>query len=712
MLRASPSRLAVHWPLRLIAALSLLAPAIAFGYSAFHLQRDIRIRAEERIRNNLDILHEHALKALQTVERSISEINEVMRNNSDDDIRAQESTFSLRFKRTQQALPQMESIWAFDRDGRPLVSSTIFPVPRNLNNSDRSYFAALKDADVGTFVGEVVRARVGSLRFFVVSGRRDARQPGTFDGVIGVTVLPEHFVDFYGKLSRGDDAFALLRTNGTFLARYPEAPGLEDQTIRSSIASMLAARPNEGLTTATGFDGRERLTGYRRVTGFPVYVQSGIETAAISGLLWRTIVSQLALGIPAVLVMFGLSMYALYRANRFQEEVARREQAEAALKQSQRLEAIGQLTGGVAHDFNNLLMVVAGNAQRIKRAISADLIPPRALEAIEIAVTRGANLTRQLLAFSRQQPHEPRPVKLQERLSSIQQMLEASLRGDIDVSVKFDQHLWPAHIDVGEFDLALLNLAVNARDAMPNGGHLSISAENVLRHNDHAIDLDGEFVAVRVADSGSGIPPDVISRVFEPFFTTKEVGKGTGLGLSQVYGFARQVGGTAKIDSEIGRGTTVTLFLPRAAEPAAGAQAPEERGGVQRGKGSILMVEDNAEVAEVTRDVLEDLGYTTAHAADAHAALKLIDADWSRFDAVLSDVVMPGSLSGLDLARIIRDRHGPYLPVVLVSGYSGEAHAATEAGFLLLRKPFKRDEIGEALSEVIRQKPAAVAEAS
>ena len=712
MLRASPFRLAVHWPLRLIAALSLLAPAIAFGYSTFHLHRDIQTRAEERIRNNLDILHEHALKALQTVERSISEINEVMRDTSDEDIRARESSISLRFKRTQQALPQMESIWAFDRDGRPLVSSTIFPVPRNLNNSDRSYFAALKDSDAGTFVGEVVRARIGSLRFFVVSGRRDSRQPGTFDGVIGVTVLPEHFVDFYGKLSRGEDVFALLRPNGAFLARYPEAPRLEDQTIRSPIGPMIASHPDEGLVTAVSFDGVERLIGYRRVAGFPVLVKSGIEVAALSQLFWTTILRQLALGVPAVLVMFGLSMYALFRANRFQEEVARREQAETALKQAQRLEAIGQLTGGVAHDFNNLLMVVAGNAQRIKQAVAADLLPARAIEAIEIAVSRGANLTRQLLAFARQQPHEPQSIRLQERLSSVQEMLASSLRGDISVSIQFKDDLWPAHIDVAEFDLALLNLAVNARDAMPDGGQLAITAENLRLAPGQVADLAGDFVAIRVTDTGNGIPPEMIPKVFEPFFTTKEVGKGTGLGLSQVYGFARQVGGLATIASTAGAGTTVTLYLPRAEKPAALAAVGESSVAGVKGRGHILLVEDNPAVAEVTRDLMEDLGYRVTHVADAATALELLETKLRAFDAVLSDIIMPGRMNGMELARHLRDRCGAALPVILATGYSDEALAATEEGFPLLRKPYKRDEIGAALAVATTKMPPRRAAAS
>ena len=704
--RVPSSKPPAFWSLRLIAIFSLAAPALLFSYATWQNHRAIDAQAEERIERSLDVLQEHALKALQTVERSISEINEVLRGVSDEEIRARESDYFLRFKRTQQALPQIESIWAFDRDGRPLVSSTILPVPRELNNSDRSYFAAQKNADIGTYVGEVVRARVGSLWFFVVSGRRRGEQPGRFEGVIGVTVMPEHFGEFYRKLTRGRDSFALVRTDGTYLARFPDMP-VEALSTPSELAASLGANPDAGqFTTVSSVDQIERRIGYRKVPGFPVYVQAGIETGALTQEFVTTALGQFALGLPAVLAMFVLALYALRRTQRFQEETARREVAETALKQAQRLEAIGQLTGGVAHDFNNLLMVVNGNIARLKRTLQLDERARRSVEAIEIAVGRGTDLTRQLLSFSRRQTHEAKVIDLNERLPVVKEMLQASLRGDIVVQSNIAEGLWHTRLDISEFELSLLNLAVNARDAMREGGRLTIDARNVTLRKPNAANLEGDFVAVSVTDTGIGIPPENLSRVFEPFFTTKDVGKGTGLGLSQVYGFAQQAGGTATVASEVGHGTSVTLYLPRSLEPAepasaAARNAPPRTGAQDRRH--ILLVEDNAEVAEVTRALLEDLSYVVRYVADATSAITILRMAEQRIDLVLTDIVMPGGTNGLDLARWIRTEFGDALPVILATGYSENAQAAADEGFTILKKPYDSTDLHGALSLALQK---------
>ncbi len=694
------------WPLRLVAVCSLALPALLFVYSAWQLKKDINAQANERLERAVDVLNEHAHKAFQTVDRAISEINEVLRGRPDDWIRANESDLFLRFKRTQQALPQIESIWAFDKDGHPLVSSTILPVPRTLNNMDRSYFGAQMDADIGAYVSEVVRAKVGSLTFFVVSGRRAGEQPGIFNGVIGVTIMPEHFSEFYQKLARGSDSFALLRTDGTLLARYPVAR-LEAAGAPPQIVEAFRQNPEAGMTrTVSMVDGVARLIAYRKVSDFPVYVAAGLEEDALSRLFWTTIATNFLLGLPIVLAFFALSLYALRRAERFHEEMGRREAAEAALKQAQRLEAIGQLTGGVAHDFNNLLMVVDGNLQRIKRTVAEADLPRRAVESIEIAVRRGSELTRQLLSFSRRQTHEGRIIDLNERLPAVREMLQSSLRGDIVVDVKVPAGLWMTKIDSSEFELALLNLAVNARDAMNSGGRLTLGARNVSLATPNDVGLEGDFVAVEVSDTGAGIPPDVLGRVFEPFFTTKDVGKGTGLGLSQVYGFAQQAGGTATIRSVVGAGTVVTLYLPRCLEPAEpqldGATSPVASPRLGD-RGRVLLVEDNVGVAEVTEGFLEQLGYTVTVARDVASALPLMRQGGLNINIVVTDIVMPGGSNGLDLARFVREEHGGRIPVVLATGYSDHAQTASDEGFIILRKPFNVSDLREALVEALRR---------
>lgn len=697
------------WPLRLIVAASVAAPALLFGWVTWETSQSIDRQADERIERSLDVLQEHAQKSLQTVERAIAEVNEVLRDHKDGQI-ADEADLFLRLKRTQQALPQIEAIWAFDRDGHPLVSSTILPVPRELNNSDRSYFRAQRDGDGGTYISEVIRAKVGALSFFVVSGRLGG-QAGSFDGVIGVTVMPDHFNEFYRKLARGNDVFALVKADGSLLARYP-APPEQQPGARPGGGGMLAGAiardPEAGLFTSAARDGVERRLGYRKVPGFPVYVVAAIETASLRAELLNISLRRLAAGLPIVLALLALAIYALRRTETFHAEVARREAAEVALKQAQRLEAIGQLTGGVAHDFNNLLMIVSGNAERLKRLVAdGDDRTRRALEAIETAVRRGADLTSHLLSFSRRQTHESRTVDLSERLPAVQAMLQSSLRGDIAVKIETPDGLWKTRVDVSEFELALLNLAVNARDAMPGGGTLTISARNEALTKPNEEDLAGEFVAVSVADSGAGIDPAVIARVFEPFFTTKEVGKGTGLGLSQVYGFARQAGGTATIRSEPGKGTVVTLHLPRAPHglPDEPVDRPDDAASspmAARTRGTrVLLVEDNVQVADVTRALLEARGYSVTSACDVASALASLRSGKPP-DLVLSDIVMPGDADGLDLARTVRQQF-PGLPVVLASGYSDKAQTAMNEGFPLVRKPFNGARLHEALAEALAE---------
>src|SRR3954454_8332411 len=358
MLQANPNLVR---PLRLIAAATLIGPALLFAYAAWANHRAIDQRATERIESALDVIQEHALKVFQTIDRTIAETNEVLRGLTDEDIRADERRLSGRLKRTQDALPQLQSIWAFDRAWRPLGSSTGVPVPPTLNNSDRDYFLAQAERDAGTFIGDIVQARVGIWRFFVVSGRRPDMPEGGFNGVVAVSVVPDDFREFYGRLARGvADSFGLIRADGAFLARYPtvlDRP--EHLNAQSSFARAIQSQPDAGLFTATSqLDGVERRIGYRKPPGYPVHVLTGIETAAIGRELRDLMLGLLACGLPPSLAMFGLALYALRRTERFQAEVLRREVAEVALKQAQRLEAVGQLTGGVAPGQSHMALVV------------------------------------------------------------------------------------------------------------------------------------------------------------------------------------------------------------------------------------------------------------------------------------------------------------------------------------------------------------------
>lgn len=377
-------------------------------------------------------------------------------------------------------------------------------------------------------------------------------------------------------------------------------------------------------------------------------------------------------------------------------------EAEEQLRQAQKIEAIGQLTGGIAHDFNNLLMVVSGGLSVFDRQ-SDPLRRQRIMDGMKQAVQRGATLTRQLLAFSRKQPLKAQPVDLTVLVGAMRELLDRSLRGDIHVETDFPDDLWPTLVDPGELELVILNLAVNARDAMDGGGMISIRAENRPGHP-----VNGglrDVVQLSIADTGHGMAPDVLARVFEPFFTTKDVGKGSGLGLAQVHGFAQQSGGAAVIDSEVGRGTTVTLYLPRSMDAAAGAAAAPRAVEVEdiapASSGSVLLVEDDQAVAASVSAMLERLGFAVSLAQTAERALAAL-ADGPAVDLVLSDVMMPGGMSGLDLAREVRRRR-PEMPVILASGYpEAIAHEASAAGFALLSKPF---ELGRLQQEIAAVSP-------
>ena len=362
------------------------------------------------------------------------------------------------------------------------------------------------------------------------------------------------------------------------------------------------------------------------------------------------------------------------------------EEAREQLAQAQKMEALGQLTGGIAHDFNNLLMIVSGFAQLLQRRVS-ETKEVQAVEAIRAAVNRGEKLTRQLLAFSRRQQLMPVVVDLRARIDAVRDMLAPSLRGNLTLVCDIEDKIWPVEVDLGELELALVNIAVNARDAMPDGGSITLQARNVvLKEGSAAGPLSGDFVALAVIDTGTGMPADVLARVFEPFFTTKPVGKGTGLGLSQVHGFANQSGGAVTVVSEQGEGTVVTIYLPRSR-----GVAPEEAGEGSiapdlEAQGTVLLVEDSREVAEATTTMVEQLGYRVIWAENASEALRHLQQG-VHVDLIFSDIVMPGAMSGLTLAQVCRDRY-PDIPVLLTSGFSDAAEAA-DGRFDILRKPFE-----------------------
>jgi PAS domain S-box-containing protein len=377
-------------------------------------------------------------------------------------------------------------------------------------------------------------------------------------------------------------------------------------------------------------------------------------------------------------------------------EVTERRKAEEAFRQAQKMEAIGQLTGGVAHDFNNLLTVIRSSADLLRRR----KLPPdrmrRYVDAISDTADRAAKLTGQLLTFARRQALNRHVFDAADQLEGVADMLRTVLGSRAAFELRIAERPLPVEADANQFETALVNLVANARDAMDGWGSLNIS---VAKSRGDALDVGRpagpEFVTVSVSDTGCGIPADQIDRIFEPFFTTKDVGRGTGLGLSQVYGFAQQSGGMVRVESEVGRGTTITLHLPLTSKPMQPHQDNSSPSGDSKERWSILVVEDNLEVGEFSTQLLHDLGYRTVLARNAEQALELLEENPERFDIVLSDVVMPG-LDGVSLGKEIRRRH-PGLPFVLNSGYSHVLADDESHGFDLLHKPYSAEDLARML---------------
>jgi len=398
------------------------------------------------------------------------------------------------------------------------------------------------------------------------------------------------------------------------------------------------------------------------------------------------------------------------RTAALEASIAEKAKAEAALAQAQRLETVGRLTGGVAHDFNNLLTVIVGGLDMILRHPSDEARVRRLAEAALSAGQRGERLTRQLLAFSRNQELKLETINIPVLVTQAESLLSRAVGEAMALTVLCDPHAGASKVDAAQFEAALLNLVVNAVDATPDDGEITVEVTSVRLAEGEVADTNaGDYVRVAVTDTGTGMPPEVLTRVFEPFFTTKEVGKGTGLGLAQVYGFLRQSGGGVSIDSVEGRGSTVALYLPVTAvdenamvavEPVAPVVPPTDLTGTR-----VLLVEDDAAVRAIAEGVLLDLGCAVVTALDGVNALAILERE-PPFDLLMSDIIMPGGVSGVDLAHVAAKRD-PAMAILLTTGYAGDklAMAPSELPWPLLRKPFRVEQLSEAVAAVLERRP-------
>jgi two-component system, NtrC family, sensor kinase len=691
--------------IRLAMAAAIVLPGILFAFGAWATYRNLHALADERLLRSLDVQQEEATKTFELVHLTMDNASQQVAGMSSESIRQNGERLYQRFKKYADAVAVVQSIWIYGADGRTLVSSSVFPPPPQ-SYADRDYFSAHVKEDVGVFFGQVYPSSFNGEPFFTISQRLP--YDGTFLGVLEVSVLPSNFFKFYSALAytRGLQ-YALLREDGLFLARYPAVPAGSETKLgpQTGFRRMVAQSPTGGFYNSTSpVDGVDRRYAIRRLEGTPLYLTAGIENATIRHEWLATMGPHLIFGVPATLFLLLTLFAVLRRTQALYSEVDRRAAAEAALRQSQKLEAVGQLTGGIAHDFNNLLTIIIGNLEGLQRQLTeADSKIRRRADNAMHGAQRAATLTKRLLAFSRQQPLTPAPLDINRLLSGLADFLQRALGEEIALEVVGGGGLWLVEVDGAELESTLVNLAVNARDAMPTGGKLTVEATNSYldeaycsRHSDVK---PGQYVLLSVSDNGDGMPEEVIRRAFEPFYTTKQAGQGTGLGLSQVYGFVKQSGGHVKIYSELREGTTVKVYLPRFHGEALPDNLPVDTSPRGQTGECILVAEDDADVRSYVVETLTGLGYDVLEARDGDAALRLIK-NRKDIGLLLTDVVMPG-MNGRQLA----DEAVTLLPglkVLYMTGYSRNAivhQGRLDPGVALIQKPLS----SEQLSAMVRK---------
>ena len=641
--------------LQIFAQLAWALPLIAFATLAAILYQQEFSASQQAIDRASRVAQEHALKLFETNAMLLQRMLDLWGTADDAEMLARGMEIHERLKRMAADLPQVQGLFINGSDARALATSLVYPPPRDIDYSDREFYAVHRRGAVTVFFTEQLKSRVSGEPFFDMSRRR-VLPDGAFGGTVHVSLKPGYLTDFYAELGRAEPGlrFAILRNDGKLLARWPDNvpdPG------GSATPEVLEVLRGAGAVTeqrgASSIDRTERLRVFRRLDPYPLYVVTSINVGDVRA-AWLRQVAWIALfGVPLMLLLSWVTRLALLRtrqeldaAQKLDDETALRQRMEVALLQSQKLEALGRLTGAVAHDFNNLLMVVNNNLYLLRHRNSGLATAPQ-FAAIERAVIGGTKLTRQLLSFSRRQALVPECIDLAARLPMLLDLIKPVLGSNIALNVSIEDGLPPIKVDPAELELALINLAVNAKDAMPAGGPLDIIVRAVKEGEAGAPIHDTPYVVIEVIDAGIGIAPEHLSRVFEPFFTTKPIGQGTGLGLSQVQALCQSAGGVARVQSELSNGTRISLYFPAIRDSIAPDVPPVAEHELRHLGCRLLLVEDNEALADTSRQVLESMGCAVEHVTSADAALARIEGEGPGFAVVLSDIEMPGSLDGI-----------------------------------------------------------------
>lgn len=698
---------------RLTMGVALAAPLLFLAVLAWSSYDTAMHKARQQAEAAAQLAAEHSSRMVQANAIVTRQVLSRLAQLAPEDIASQQPQLHRELLHLAEGLPHINSIWILGADGYALATSLTPQAPR-FNYTDREYFQFHQSQRDRIYVTRLLRTRSTQELFFDVSARWEGPND-EFRGVINVTLRPEYVNEFYRNISQANPALsiALLRTDGYLIARWPKPPEVGDRLPdgHALLAALGREDRNGWLARRAGEAAPSNPTFVRNLMQWPLAVAVTVDRERVLQEWWRELVPLSIATVIAALLLLAALAFALRRTqrelaalDRLAEESAQRSKAEEQLRQAQKLEALGLLTGRVAHDFNNLLAVMQNNLHLLSRT-QPQLADSAPLAGMQRAVKSGEQLTRKLLTFARRQALRPEVLDLEQALPHAADMVRMSVGGDVDapvtVSIAVAPGTPPIEVDRSEFELAMLNLAVNARAA--GAKRIDIRAEpateTVLPGASTAPPVPRR-VQVTFTDDGAGMDDATRARAFEPFFTTRPAGEGTGLGLSQVYGMCVQAGGSISLESRVGRGTTVRMRLPAAAVDAVAAAASEPAAPELRAR--VLVVEDDVEVARATVSVLESLGARVTLVDSAAAALARLDPP-ADFDVVLSDIVMPGAMNGIALARTLQALH-PALPVLLMTGHTPDLEEARRVAAGVLPKPFTPTALAGALRNAIEDK--------
>jgi signal transduction histidine kinase len=685
--------------LLVVLAVSILFPlACLAGYGYFDYQRRIA-DSNDMIDRLVRVTEEQAVKVLDLNQQMASRIVELIGDEDDKQLRAHDAQLHKALREIGGDFPQVASINLIGVNGDLLVSSRAYPAT-GISIGHREDFIFARAMRPHPYFSLPMFGPLSQTDVFNTTiARMDT--DGNFLGVVSVALRNEYFSRFYRELTNGDSslALALYRQDGNLLVRYPPLPAGVADSASDAFAYALRDKQLSGhVRVKSAEDGGERLVAFRRVGDYPLYVSSACATGAIVDAWRQHFMVIAALTAAPCIAIWILVLYSLRQLEgervaweRWQGEVAMRLSAEASSRQLQRMGALGNLVANVAHDFNNLLMVVSANIElaRLKRFNNLE----KEMTAVQRATATAESLTRRLLSVAKKQPLKQEPIHLKKWIPGAAPLIEAALGDQIELALSIVDDVWDVLADPTDLELAIMNLAVNARDAMPRGGRFVIRCQNNRLVGSDTLLPDGEYVLIACSDDGEGMPEPVARRAFEALFTTKLSGSGAGLGLAQVLSMCEQAGGTAKIDSVPGSGTTVRMYLPRYRERRQARAVKEEvveQAALQHA-GMVLLVEDNEDVAAGVAAVLETFGCAVRHEPTADQAFDVLTGG-ERFELVLSDIQMPGKLNGIDLAEKVRSAW-PTQKIALMTGYADELERARRLGVAILAKPFNIEEL-------------------